>query len=102
METNGFAPKPFNFNIFTKGRCVCVVDGETDAVERWVQSVAQKADAEVDWHYKGGRANVLHFGDDASRERVLSAINDLTGELKGTIIGIYSLPRKCVAEELWD
>lgn len=88
MSTDGPTPPPCNPDIFENGRGVCVVDGSSNAVERWVQAVAKKADAQVDWHYSGGRANVLHLGDDASRERVLSAIQELEPELKGTILSV--------------
>ena len=88
MATDGPDPAPCNPDIFKKGRGVCVVDGSSNAVERWVQSVAKKANAQVDWHYSGGRVNVLHLGDDASRQRVLDAINELEGELKGRILSV--------------
>ena len=88
MATDGPDPAPCNPEIFKKGRGVCVIDGSSNAVERWVQSVAKKANAQVDWHYSGGRANVLHLGDDASRQRVLNAINELEGKLKGRILSV--------------
>lgn len=88
MATDGPDPAPCNPDIFKKGRGVCVIDGSSNAVEHWVQSVAKKANAQVDWHYSGGRANVLHLGDDASRQRVLNAINELEGELKGRILSV--------------
>jgi hypothetical protein len=50
--------------------------------------VAKKANAQVDWHYSGGRANVLHLGDDESRQRVLNAISELACELRGTILSV--------------
>jgi hypothetical protein len=86
MATDGPDPPPCNPEIFKNGRTVCVLDGSSNAVERWVQSVAKKANAQVDWHYSGGRANVLHLGDDDSRQRVLEVIENLRGELKGRIL----------------
>lgn len=88
MATDGPTPAPCNPDIFEKGKGVCVVDGRSNAVERWVQKIAKTADARVDWHYSGGRANVLHLGGDESRQRVLQAINDLEGELDGTILSV--------------
>ncbi len=88
MATDGPTPAPCNSDIFKNGRGVCVVDGSSNAVERWVQAVAKQADALVDWHYSGGRANVLHLGDDASCARVLGVIKELEGELDGTILSI--------------
>ncbi|MCR4322642.1 MAG: hypothetical protein NUV61_00965 [Candidatus Azambacteria bacterium] len=88
MATDGPTPPPCNRDIFEKGRGVCVVDGSSNAVERWVQSIAKKANTRVDWHYSGGRANVLHLGDDASHQRVLNAIHELKSELKGRILSV--------------
>ena len=79
---------PCNPEIFTKGKGVCVLDGSSIAVERWVQLLAKKADAQVDWHQSGGCANVLHLGDDESRQRVLNAISELEGELQGRILSV--------------
>jgi hypothetical protein len=88
MATDAPTPAPCNPEIFKSGQGVCVVDGSSNVVERWVQAVAKKADAQVDWHYSGGRANVLHLGDAESRERVLKAINELEGELDGSILSV--------------
>ncbi len=101
MATDGPNPTPCNPDIFNKGQGVCVVDGSSNAVERWVQSVAKKANAQVDWHYSGGRANVLHLGDDDSRQLVLNAIDELEGDLDGSILSVGgpALYRKGVEDE---
>lgn len=88
MATDGPTPPDCNPNIFKKGKGVCVIDGRSNAVERWVKSVAEKADAQVDWHYSGGRANVLHLGDAKSRQRVLNAIHELENQLDGRILSV--------------
>lgn len=88
MATDGPTPAPCNPDIFSKGSGVCVVTGRSNAIECWVQSVAQKASALVDWHFSGGRANVLHLGDDESRQRVLNAIDELKSELDGSILSV--------------
>ena len=88
MATDGPTPPPCNPDIFKNGRGICVLDGSSNAVESWVQAVAKKADAQVDWHYSGGRANVLHLGDDESRQRVLNAIEELEGDLQGDILSV--------------
>lgn len=88
MATDGPTPPPCNSDIFKHGNGVCVVDGSSNAVERWVKAIAKRANAQVDWHYSGGRANVLHLGDDKSRQRVFNAINKLKGTLKGTILSV--------------
>ncbi len=88
MATDGPDPAPCNPLIFKLGRGVCVVTGSSNAVERWVRLVAKTARAKVDWHYSGGRANVLHLGFKASRQRVLNAISELEGQLEGRILSI--------------
>lgn len=88
MATDGPTPEPCNPEIFKNGTGVCVLDGSSNAIETWVQAVAKKADAQVDWHYSGGRGNVLHLGDEESRQRVFNAIEELKDELKGTILSV--------------
>jgi hypothetical protein len=88
MATDGPTPPPCNPDIFKKGTGLCVLDGTSNAVERWVRAVAKKADAQIDWHYSGGRANVLHLGDSKSRQRALNAIEELKGELDGRILSV--------------
>jgi hypothetical protein len=84
-------------DIFKQGQGVCVAVGEPDAIEHWVQAVAKKTDAKLDWHYSGGRANVLHLGDDASRQHVLEAIHEMESELKGQISVLVD--RHCIEQE---
>ncbi|PIT87991.1 MAG: hypothetical protein COU29_04250 [Candidatus Magasanikbacteria bacterium CG10_big_fil_rev_8_21_14_0_10_36_32] len=88
MATDGPTPPPCDPEIFKNGTGLCVVDGSSNAVECWVQSVAKKANTKVDWHYSGGRANVLHLGDADSYQRALNAVHELTGELKGHILSV--------------
>jgi hypothetical protein len=88
MATDGPDPPPCDPDIFKHGVGVCVLDGPSNAVERWVKLVAKTAKARVDWHYSGGRANVLHLGDKKSRQRVLDAIKELEPKLKGRILSV--------------
>ena len=88
MATDGPTPPPCNPEIFQKGSTVCVLSGRSNAIEQWVKSVAAKANAQVDWHFSGGRANVLHLGDEESRQRVFEAINDLQNQLQGDILQV--------------
>ena len=69
--------KPCKKKIFEEGELVCMLEGSSNRVERWVKRVAKKAKAQVDWHYAGGRAMVLHLGDTASRYRTMAAIKEL-------------------------
>jgi hypothetical protein len=77
VATDGPTPKPCNKKIFKDGELVAMLEGSSNRVERWVRSVAKKAKAQVDWHYAGGRAMVLHLGDTASRKRTLAAVSEL-------------------------
>lgn len=77
-----------NTEIFHKGEGVCIVLGRASNVERWVQSVARKAGAQVDWHHSGGYANILHLGDAESRGRVLAVIIELELSLQGIIVQV--------------
>ena len=86
MSTDGPTPKPCNPKIFKNGTTVAMVCGSSNAVERWVKSIAKKAEAQVDWHYAGGRAMILHLGNKASLQRTLDAIEELKPKLKGDIL----------------
>lgn len=88
MATDGPTPPGCNSEIYKHGRSVCLVDGCSNAVEMWVKKVAVLANTRVDWHYVGGRANVLHLGDPESRQRVLHAVKTLRGQLGGRILSL--------------
>ena len=88
MATDGPTPKPCDPDIFKNGTGLCIVDGRSNAVETWVQAIAKRADTQVDWHYCGGRANVLHLGDEAGRQRALEAVKELESQLEGHIMSI--------------
>ncbi len=81
MATDGPTPAPCDREIFLKGEPIAFLDGPSNAVERWVRAIAEKAKARVDWHYSGGTAQVLFLGDRESRARVHAAI-DLQGSTK--------------------
>ena len=86
MAINGSTLPPCDPKIFKRGKDVCLVYGQPNAIEDWVKKIAKKANARVDWHYAAGRARVLHLGDNKSRQRVLQAVNGLKGELEGTFL----------------
>jgi hypothetical protein len=86
MATDGPTPKPCDRKIFREGQPIVLVDGSSNAVENWVQAVAKRADARVDWHYSGGVAQVLFLGDADERARVEKAILALAPELNGTVL----------------
>lgn len=97
------APKPCNPKIFKKGKLIVALDAGAEAAEEWVQSVAKKAKASVDWHYSGGIANVLYLGNEKVRERVNRAIDELADFLDGRILNRFGsedpgLYRKGVTE----
>jgi len=88
-------------DIFQNGEPVVLIDAGGDE-ERWVKEVAALAGARLDWHISGGTSQVLHLGDDESRQRVDDAISKLEGSLKGRImrripVGAPGLYRKGVS-----
>ena len=86
MATDGPTPPPCDEEIYRDGSIVCKLIGRSNAIERWVKSVAAKADARVDWHFFGGIANVLHLGDEASRQRVIKVIQELRDQFEGRML----------------
>lgn len=89
MATDGPTPPPCDSEIFENGQPVVALDARSNAAENWVQAVASRAHARVDWHYSGGIAQVLHLGDDESRARVEAVIDELEPTLEGTVIRRY-------------
>lgn len=100
MATDGPTPAPCNKDIFQHGSGVAHIDGSSNAIETWVQAIADIADAQVDWHYSGGVGNVLHLGDADSRQRVINAIHEHAEDLDGRImfVGGEALYRNGVDE----
>lgn len=85
--------------IFKEGVSVAAVDadgfssdgkGGSIEIERWVRSVAERANAALDWHYSGGIGNVLFLGRAEDRERVEWALDDLTPTLAGRVLRRYA------------
>jgi hypothetical protein len=89
MATDGPTPPPCDDEIFENGQPIAALDGRSNAVEAWVQAVATKAEARIDWHYSGGVAQVLHLGDEASRIRVLNTMRVLAPELQGHVLRYF-------------
>ena len=78
MATDGPTPKPCNEKIFKKGISVFITHSiPSNAMEGWVKKVAAKSGQPVDWHFCGGRANVLALGD---LSKVHEAIQELMPE----------------------
>jgi len=95
--------KPCDPKIFKEGKTIAALDAKSEAAEKWVQAVAKRANAKVDWHYSGGIANVLYLGNNEVRARVEKSINDLEKSLDGQILRIFEeedsgLYRKGVTE----
>src|SRR5271157_6024493 len=63
MATDGPTPKPCDRRIYKDGTPIVLIEGSSNAVEKWVRAVAKKAKAKVDWHYSGGVAQVLYLGN---------------------------------------
>ncbi len=78
MATDGPTPPPCDPKIFADGEQVFVTDTiPSNAMEGWVKQVAELSGQPVDWHFVGGRAEVLALGDIT---RVKAAILDLLPE----------------------
>jgi len=67
-----------NANVFKNGHGICALDACMHRAETWVQAVAAESGQTVDWHYSGGRVNVLYLGDYA---KVLAAVEKLEPSL---------------------
>ena len=76
-------PPPCASDIFKDGVGLCVLDARSHAAESWVQAVAAKSGQRVDWHYSGGRANVLVLGDHGA---ALAAARELAPTLDGRVL----------------
>lgn len=64
--------------IFKNGQSICTFSASTAITEPWVQKVATTSGQRVDWHFSGGRVNVLYLGD---RAKVAAAVLALKDEL---------------------
>lgn len=91
MATDGPTPPPCDSEIFQYGETIAILSGSSNAIERWVKKVAAEANARIDWHYTGGRANVLHLGDEDSRGRAYLAMGALLPEMLASNITILHL-----------
>ncbi len=70
-----------------KGQIVAIVDPiSSRSLEEWVQAVAREANARVDWRYNIVTAQILHLGDEKSRQRVEDAMTKLAPDLKGRLL----------------
>lgn len=88
-------PAPCDTNVFEKGHSAIVLDGCSFRVEEWVQSVAKASGQLVDWHYSGGRANVLYVGD---FEAVAAAIDELLPRLEDAVKKTAGHSCRCVGD----
>lgn len=77
MATDGPDPAPCAQDIYDSGTLVFQTHsiGGSNAIERWVQSVAKASGQPVDWHFAGGRVCVLALGDlDRVRDAMRAAM----------------------------
>lgn len=57
-------PQPCDPDVFKDGSLVLVIGGVPSLqIEEWVKLIARMSDQRVDWHFAGGRAQVLAIGD---------------------------------------
>lgn len=61
--------------IFKNGQPLLIADtglqGGNVAMEEWVKALAEASGQQADWHYSGGRAQVLFLGE---RDKLLTAL----------------------------
>lgn len=81
-------PQPCNDEIFKNGKGCCVLDGNSNNVELFVQKIAEISKQQVDWHYSGGRANVLYIGD---YDIVINTIHSLLPEISNYDVRLLSI-----------
>lgn len=79
-------PPPCDREVYQRGEPVAILDAASNDAEQFVKAIARLASAKVDWHYSGGRAQVLFLGDADARTRVEAALDTLEPTLKGTIL----------------
>jgi hypothetical protein len=64
---------PCDEEIFTKGNHVAILAGaNAKTIDEFVRCVSEKAKIKMDWHYVGGRANVLAIGEIEAARRALN------------------------------
>lgn len=75
MATDGPDPAPCAQDIYDNGMLVFQTHsiGGSNAIERWVRSIAESSGQPVDWHFAGGRVCVLALGDLAAVRTAMRA-----------------------------
>lgn len=90
MATDGPDPPPCARDIMERGEAVFITHSiPSNAMERWVRSIAERSFQRVDWHFVGGRAVVLAIGD-----------LDLVREAIETLMPEHNRLRQAAKEEL--
>ena len=84
-------PPDCNREIFEKGESICVLDTKPDIAEEWVKDVAKRSGTKIDWHYFGGRANILMLGDEYDKRRALREVRNCLPDLLRTGARLLSL-----------
>lgn len=78
FSTDGPTPPNTSSDIYENGELMMVTSSiGSNALERWVKKVAKLSGQPVDWHWHGGRAQILALGD---LEQVKSAMAALMPE----------------------
>jgi hypothetical protein len=87
--------EPCADNVFKNGHSVGVLDACMHRAETFVQAVAKESGQQVDWHYSGGRANVLYVGDFG---KVAAAFNKLAPMLSERMVRVDGECGSCSGE----
>lgn len=77
MATDGPTPADCDPAIFANGVTIAILDGSSNAIERWVKALAKATKARIDWHFFGGRGNVLFLGNKRAAARIRAQLDRL-------------------------
>jgi hypothetical protein len=95
MATDGPDPTPCEPEIFKKGQSVFVTDSiSSNRMESWVKEVAKHSGQRVDWHFFGGRANVLALGDLDAVKSSIQHLMPMHDRLRQESLARYDSPHR--------
>lgn len=88
MATDGPTPPDCDRDVFQHGETIATGYGSSNAVERWVKTVAAASETRLDWHYTGGMVNILFLGTPEERVRAEQQLEKMRHDLDGELYRI--------------
>lgn len=67
-------PDRCNQNVFDNGVSIAILGEEKATLNQWCQEASKRHGQPIDWHYCGGRANVLALGDPNRAAEILREV----------------------------